>query len=314
MTDMTIPQTKPANNFWASKRRIENFRKTTALIVIAALSILMMIPLMWMIAISLKEATHVYEMPPWRVDWKWENYIDGWYIYGRPIISGGFFENLEQIFFEKESFWWYLWNTLIITSLATLGTLCSSAMVAFGFARLRFPGRDGLFVLVLSTMMVPGQVVMIPTFILFAKLGWTNTFLPLILPAWLGASAYNIFLLRQFFMSVPYDLDEAAKIDGCSTFGIFWRIMLPLSIPALITVGIFSVVWNWNDFMNPLIYLQDSSKFTLSLGLNQFNSLYGAKMHLLMAASTVVLMPLLVLFFIGQKYFIQGIATTGLKG
>jgi multiple sugar transport system permease protein len=226
-------------------------------------------------------------------------------------------ENVRRFFLgqdNKGSFWLYLWNTLFITAVNVVGVLASSAVVAYAFARLRFPGRGWLFVLVLATMMVPSQVTMIPTFILFSKMGWTNTFLPLTLPAFFGGGAYNIFLLRQFFMSIPPDLDDAAKIDGCSTFGIFWRIMLPLTKPALITVAVFSVVYNWNDFMNPLIYLNDSHMFTLSLGLTQFRSLYGTQTHLMMAASTITLLPLMIIFLVGQRYFIQGIATTGLKG
>ncbi len=302
------------NSFWASKRRLEATRKGLALVAISALSVVMVIPLAWMVAVSLKEAQNVFQNPPFRVDWRWQNYVEAWYPQGQPIYSGDFWADLKAFFAEKESFWWYLWNTLTITCLNTLGVVLSSALVAFGFARLRFPGRSALFVLVISTMMIPGQVTMIPTFILFSQLGWVGTYLPLIVPSWLGGSAYNIFLFRQFFMSIPFELDEAAKIDGCSTFGIFWRIILPLSIPSLITVAIFSVVWNWNDFLGPLIYIKNSEDFTLALGLNQFSSLYGNKTHLMMAAGTVVLMPILVLFFIGQKYFIQGIATTGLKG
>jgi multiple sugar transport system permease protein len=301
-------------NFWASKRRLDNLRKGIAFGVIFILSILMIIPLLWMVDVSLKEAQNVFQNPPFKVDWQWKNYVDAWYPQGQPIYSGNFFDDAKAFFAEKESFWIYLWNTLVITVLNTLGSVFSSALVAYGFARMRFPLRNQLFVLVLATMMIPTQVTMIPAFILFSYLGWVGTFLPLIVPAWLGASGYNIFLLRQFFMSIPFELDEAAKIDGCSTFGIFWRILLPLSVPALITVGIFAMVYNWNDFLNPLIYIKDTRDFTLALGINQFSSLYGNKTHLMMAAGTVVLMPILVLFFIGQKYFIQGIATTGLKG
>lgn len=302
------------NDFWASKRRIEALRKGIALVTILVLSVTMVVPLLWMVAISLKAPENVFQLPPWSVDWKWSNYIDAWYPFGRPHYTGNWWADVQAMLFEKESFWWYLWNTLVVTGLSVTGALLSSAVVAFGFARLKFPYRNSLFIIVIGTMMVPTQVTMIPTYILFSKIGWTNSWLPLIVPAWLGGGAYNIFLLRQFFMGIPHDLDEAAKIDGCSTFGIFWRIMLPLSMPALVTVGVFSIVWNWNDFLNPLIYLQDSSKFTLALGLNQFRSLSGDKTNLMMAAATVVLLPILVLFFAGQKYFIQGIATTGLKG
>jgi multiple sugar transport system permease protein len=230
------------------------------------------IPLAWMVAISLKESTNVFKLPPWNVDWRWLNYIEAWYPYGQPTPTGDWWNDLIAAFIEKESFWWYLGNTLFITAFSVTGAVLSAALVAFGFARLKFPFRDTLFVMVIGTMLIPGQVTMIPTYILFSKLGWTDSWLPLIVPAWLGGGAYNIFLLRQFFMGIPHDLDEAAKIDGCSTFGIFWRIMLPLSMPSLVTVGVFAIVWNWNDFINPLIYIQDSTKFTLALGLNQFLS------------------------------------------
>ncbi len=302
------------SSFWSSKRRIETLRKSVALTVIALLSVTMIVPVAWMIAISLKEPQNVFQMPPFKVDWHWINYLEAWYPQGQPTYGDNFMENVRLFFLEKESFWLYLFNTLVITAMSTFGACLSAAIVAFGFARLRFPGRNGLFLLVVSTIMVPHQVIMIPTFMLFSSLGWRDTYLPLIVPAFLGGGAYNIFLLRQFFMTIPYELDEAAKIDGCSSFGTFWRILLPLSIPALVTVVIFGVVYNWNDFLNPLIYISDSRKFTLVLGLNQFRSLYGSSTNLMMAASTLVLLPILLLFFFGQKYFIQGIATTGLKG
>jgi multiple sugar transport system permease protein len=197
--------------------------------------------------------------------------------------------------------------------LGTLGTTLSSALVAFAFARLRFPGRDTLFILCLATLMVPSQVTMIPTFILFKTLGWYDTFYPLIVPAFLGGGAYNIFLMRQFFMTIPYELDEAAKIDGCSNLGLFWNILLPLCKPALATVAIFSFVYNWNDFMNPLIYLDSNANKTLALGLTNFVSLYGQDYHLLMAASLIISIPIIVIFLSGQQHFIKGVVTTGLK-
>jgi multiple sugar transport system permease protein len=170
-----------------------------------------------------------------------------------------------------------------------------------------------VFILCIATLMVPNQVTMIPTFILFKNLGWYDTFYPLIVPAWLGGGAYNIFLMRQFFMTIPYDMDEAAKIDGCSNLGLFWNILMPLCKPALATIGVFSFVYNWNDFLNPLIYLDTNSKKTLALGLTNFVSLYGQDYHLLMAASLIIMIPIILIFLFGQKHFIQGIATTGLK-
>lgn len=207
----------------------------------------------------------------------------------------------------------YLVNTLFISILACVGATFSSALVAFAFARLRFPGREFLWYICLATMMVPAQVTMIPQFVFFKTLGWYDTFWPLIVPAWLGGGAFNIFLMRQFFMTIPYEMDEAAKIDGCSNFGVFWRILLPLCKPALTTVTVFAFVYNWNDFLNPLIYLDSNNKKTLALGLTNFVSLYGQDYHLLMAASLIITIPIALMFLVGQRYFIQGIATTGLK-
>jgi multiple sugar transport system permease protein len=205
-------------------------------------------------------------------------------------------------------------NTLIITILGILGVLLSSTFVAYGFARFRFPGRDLMFLIMVSTMMIPVQVTMIPTFILFKWMGWIDTFAPLIVPTFFGGGAFNIFLMRQFFMTIPYELDDAAKIDGCNYFQIFWIILVPLVKPALATTAIFGFVYNWNDFLNPLIYLNSTSNYTLALGLQTFTTMYGTDYNLMMAASTIVLLPILLIFFFGQRFFIEGVATSGLKG
>ncbi|MGD0566231.1 MAG: carbohydrate ABC transporter permease, partial [Candidatus Goldiibacteriota bacterium] len=171
-----------------------------------------------------------------------------------------------------------------------------------------------LFLVMVSTMMIPAQVTMIPTFMLFKYVGWIDTFLPLIVPTFFGGGAFNIFLMRQFFMTIPYELDDAAKIDGCNYFQIFWTILLPLVKPAMATTAIFGFVYNWNDFMNPLIYLNSTSNYTLALGLQTFTTMYGTDYNLMMAASTIVLLPILLIFFFGQRFFIEGVATSGLKG
>ncbi|NTV52274.1 MAG: carbohydrate ABC transporter permease [Candidatus Firestonebacteria bacterium] len=259
----------------------------------------MLIPFLWMISTSLKIPTEVFSMPPQWIPWppQWINYVSAWAPKGLP-----------------ETFNTYLKNTLIITFFNTLGAIVSSSFVAFGFARLKFKGRDFMFILLLGTMMIPVQVTMIPQFILFRSLGWIDTFLPLIVPNFFAISAFNVFLLRQFFMTLPPELDEAALIDGCNYFDIYWRIIMPLSWPVVATIAVFSFVYNWNDFLNPLIYLNSSSNFTLALGLQTFTTVYGSSYHLMMAASMLMLLPIIVVFFIGQKYFIEGIATTGLKG
>jgi multiple sugar transport system permease protein len=204
-------------------------------------------------------------------------------------------------------------NTVLIAVLTTLGVVLSSSLVAFGFARLRFRGRDRLFALFLATMMLPGIVTQIPTYLLFKELRWVNTILPLVVPAFFGGGAFNIFLLRQFFMNLPRELDEAALIDGAGYFTIWRRIVMPLSMPALVTVGLFCFVGNWRDFMGPLIYLNDSDKQTLELGLATYNSLKVQEWHLIMAGSVLVTVPLVIIFFLGQKSFVKGISMSGLK-
>ena len=214
----------------------------------------------------------------------------------------------------RATFWTYLGNTLIVALLGALGTVLSSSLVAYGFSRLRWPGRDKIFWLVLSTMMVPFPVIMIPMFAVFRELGWVGTLKPLWVPAFFG-SAFNIFLLRQFFLTIPQELSDAARIDGCSEFGIYWRIVLPLSKPALAVVALFHFLYAWNDFMGPLIYLTRPETFTLSLALQFYQSQHGgSEWHLLMAMSVLILLPIVALFFFTQKTFIQGIATTGMKG
>jgi multiple sugar transport system permease protein len=211
-------------------------------------------------------------------------------------------------------------NTLIIATLCVIGTVLSSSIVAYGFAKIRFRGRGVLFALMLSTMMIPGAVLMVPQFALFRWLGDHTPiqFLGTFKPLWIGAffgSAFNIFLLRQFFMTIPDELSEAARIDGCSELGIFTRVMLPLARPALAVVALFTFMAVWNDFLGPLVYLQRPDQYTLALGLQTFQSQHGGtEWQLLMAASVLVLAPIVILFFLAQRTFIQGIATTGMKG
>ncbi len=207
----------------------------------------------------------------------------------------------------------YLRNTLIIAFLSVTGMVISSAVVAYGFSRVKWRLRGPLFVLVLATMMIPFPVLMGPLYLLFKELGWIGTFRPLWVPAWFGG-AFNIFLLRQFYMTIPKELDEAARIDGCSHLGIFLRIILPLSRPALAVVALFHFIFVWNDFLGPLIFLQQQDQFTLALGLQLYQSQAGnVPWNLLMAASTLVVLPVLVLFILTQRTFVEGIATQGLK-
>ncbi|MGQ9650389.1 MAG: carbohydrate ABC transporter permease [Phycisphaerae bacterium] len=206
----------------------------------------------------------------------------------------------------------FLQNTLRIAVFTVLGTVLSASWVAFGFSILEWRGRDKLFYLMLGTMMLPPQVTMIPVFVIFKSLGWCNTYLPLIVPSFLG-NAFFIFLLRQFFLTIPRDLIDAARVDGCSTFRIYWQIVLPLSIPALATVALFTFMWSWNDFMGPLIYVVDEAKYTLSLGLAMFKGRFASRYGEMMAVSVLLTLPIIVLFFLTQKTFIQGIKTSGMK-
>ncbi|MBS1714563.1 MAG: carbohydrate ABC transporter permease [Armatimonadetes bacterium] len=212
------------------------------------------------------------------------------------------------------SFFTLFRNTLFIATVATVGTVFSASLVAYAFARLRFVGRDRLFMVLLSTMMLPGVVTMIPTYVMLKELRWVDTFLPLTVPAFLGGGAFNVFLLRQYLLGVPKELDEAAKMDGAGHWTIYSRVLMPLCGPALATVGIFTFIGAWRDFMGPLIYLNDPQKQTLELGLNTYNSMQTTSpWHLIMAGSVLVTVPLVLIFFVGQRYFVKGIAMTGLK-
>lgn len=261
-----------------------------------------MLPFVWMLSTSLKTVDKTVAYPP--------QFLPD------PVVPGNYWKVITS---DKVDFPLYTRNTLIIAALAVVGTTLSSAVVAYGFAKIRFRGRGGLFALMLSTMMIPFPVMMLPLFIVFRFIGdhtpiqMLGTYKPLWVPAWFG-SAFSIFLLRQFFLTIPDGLSEAARIDGCSEWGIFWRIMLPLSRPALAVVSLFTFMGAWNNFLGPLIYLHRPDQYTLALGLQAFQSQQGGTdWNLLMAASMLVMLPVIILFFLTQKTFIQGIATTGIK-
>lgn len=206
-----------------------------------------------------------------------------------------------------------LWNTIYVTLLVILGTVLSSSLVAFSFARLKWPGRDVLFVILIATMMIPPAVTMLPVFLIFRSLNWIDTLRPLWVPALFG-SAFNVFLLRQFFLTIPNDLEDAAKIDGCSYFTIYWKIMLPLIKPALAAITIFAFMGSWNNFMGPLIYISSPEKMTLAYALQLFQGMHGGEPAMMMAAATLVMLPVLGVFFFTQRYMIQGVTLTGIKG
>jgi multiple sugar transport system permease protein len=270
--------------------------------VLIALSAVFLIPLLWMISTSFKPIEETMRQPPTWIPSQvvWTNYQDAW-TYGADKL--GYIPFLV-----------YARNTLVLCLLVVAGTVFSNSLVAYAFARMRFRGKDTLFALTLATMMVPFPVIMVPLFGLFRDLGWIGTFRPLWIPAWFG-SAFSIFLLRQFFRTIPMELSEAAKLDGCSEWGIYRQVILPLAKPALAVVALFAFMGTWNDFLGPLIYLLNQDTFTLAQGLQFYQSQHGGtQWNLLMAASMIVVAPVIVLFFFTQKQFIQGIAVTGLKG
>jgi multiple sugar transport system permease protein len=270
-------------------------------IALVLLAVVFVLPFLWMITTSLKPIQETLSSPP---KWipsnpQWQNYPDA-VLYGR-----------EQVGYIP--FLVYARNTVIITILTVIGAVFSNALVGYSFAKMKWKGKNAFFGVTLATMMVPFPVLMVPTFALFKHLGWIGTFKPLWVPAFFG-SAFSIFLMRQFFLTIPNELSEAAKIDGASEFRIFADVMLPLSKSALTVVALFTFMGAWNDYLGPLIYLVDQSSFTLSLGLQAYQTQHGGTpWNLLMAASVLVVLPIVVVFFFAQKAFIQGIATTGIK-
>ncbi len=278
-----------------SMRATQRIERAVGFLTLILLSGIFIIPFLITLGDSLKSFLEIYAMP--RV-WiprppQWSNFAD---------------------VFRVLPFHRFFINTICITMLSLFGQVGSAAIVGYSFARLRWPFRDFFFIVLLSTMMLPGQVTMIPIFLLFNKLGWINTWLPLIVPAYFGGGVFNIFLLRQFFKTIPTALEDAAKIDGCSQPRILFTIMLPLAKPALVTVTILGFIGIWNDFMGPLIYLSDYAIYPISLGIWMFKSAEGMFPHYVMAASLLSLTPVLILFFSAQRYFVKGIVLSGIKG
>jgi len=253
-----------------------------------------LLPFLWMLSTSLKPDAQLYAYPP-----IWIPNPLQWANYPKSVSYVPFFV--------------YLKNTLIISPISMVGVVISSALAAYSLSRIQWPGRHILFLLTIATLMLPFQVTLIPVFLVFKNLGWVGDFRPLILPQFLGY-AYYIFLMRQFFMGIPTELSEAAYIDGANEFRIFWSVILPLAKPALATVAVFQFIRSWTDYLNPLIYLNDQSLYTLQLGLQQYSSQYGREWGLLMAAAVQITLPPFVIFFLTQRTFVQGVTLTGIKG
>jgi multiple sugar transport system permease protein len=290
-TRSTEVRTHHRNVNW---RRVAGSVARHALLSIVAFAF--MIPFYWMVTSALKNNTEIFARP---IRWfpttlRWENFPNALTYPGFPFLR-------------------FLWNSIYFSGFVTIGTVISCAAVGYGFARMRFPGRDLLFTITIATMMIPSIVTFIPTFILFRSMGLLGSYAPLIFPAFLG-NAFYIFMLRQFFIGLPWELSDAARVDGAGEFRIFWQIMLPLTRSALMVVAVFTFLYTWHDFFGPLIYLTDQSQYPLSLGLFAFRSQRTTEWALMMAASTLVTLPLIGVFFFTQRYFLEGIAVTGIKG
>ncbi len=276
-------------------RTSARFLNGTVFVLLVLAGVAFLAPFAWMISTSLKPVNETMTLPP-----RWIPSVVQWHNYPDAIQAMGYF-------------WRYAANSLFLCLMTVIGTVTSSALAAYGFSRIEWRGRDKVFLVLLATMMIPYPVIIVPIYGLFKSLGWIGTFKPLWVPSFL-AGAFNVFLLRQFFLALPKDMTEAARIDGCSELQILTRIVLPLSKPALLVVAIFQFMATWNDFLAPLIFLTEQKDFTLALGLQSFQSQNGGTAwHQLMAASTLVALPVIVIFFLAQRTFIEGIASTGGK-
>lgn len=280
---------------WRENRLVQDrIKRMIAYTIVMIMAVAYIFPLYWLVVTALKTDIEIFQQPPpiFPPDPQWQNFgASTTYI----------------------PFWRYMWNTIAISGLTVLGTVLSCTFIAYGFARIQWPGRNIFFLIYLSTIMLPSQVTLIPLYLIFRDLGWVGTFLPLVVPHFFGSALY-VFLLRQFLLTIPQELSDAARIDGASEPGILWHVMIPLMRPALAVVALFTFVQTYRDFLGPLIYLQNQQDWTISLGLKLFQNMYGAQWQLMMAASTLAMLPTIVLFFFTQKTFVRGIALTGLKG
>ena len=292
----------PMGGWLQSMSRRQLVGQVLVYILLIAIGFALAVPFLWLVSSSFKTETDAFRIPP--------SFIP------RPVEWGNYATGLTDFPFVRSTI-----NTLIIVVWVMVGTVLSASLVAYGFARVRFPGRTALFILVLSTMMIPSHVTLIPQYLLFRELKWLDSFKPLIVPSFFGGGAFYIFLLRQFFLTIPLDYDDAARIDGCGTFSVFWRIILPLSKPALGTMAIFTFMGQWNSFFEPLIYLNRFETQPLAVALTTWvQTAHGStSMHYvpwvaIMAVSTLIALPPVMVFFFAQRHFIQGVVVSGMKG
>ncbi len=281
--------------YWQRRSTHERLWRVITITFLSALALVFIGPFYWSLIASVSSLEGVYASPPrlWPDTFHFDNYAKA-----VTILP----------------FHLFVFNSFYVCVFCVMGQVFSASLVAYAFARLRWFGRDTWFVIMLGTMMLPAQVTMIPHYQIFRFLGWIDTLKPLIIPSFFGGGAFFIFLMRQFFKTIPAELEEAARLDGCSNIRIFWDIMLPLSTPAVATISVMSFIAHWQNFMGPLIYLNSFEKYTVSIGLRMFQNLYGSYPHYMLAASTIALIPVLTLFFVAQKYFVRGIVLTGMKG
>lgn len=292
-------QTSTAQSLNTNKKHRINVRKIFYYVIVTFFALLMIYPILWTIFSSFKPTNTVFSTAGQLIPTQWtlENYING--------FKG----------FSGTSFLTFIGNSIFISVTATIGTVCFSALVAYAFARLRFKGRKLLFTAMLGSMMLPAQVLMVPQYLWYQQLGWTNSYLPLIVPYWFCIQGFFVYLMYNFITGIPRSLDEAAKIDGCSYYGIFFRVIVPLLTPALVTSAIFSFMWRWDDFLSALLYVSQTERYPVSLALKLFSdpgssSDYGA----MFAMATVSILPSVLIFLFFQRYLVEGVSTSGLKG
>lgn len=294
------PSFAPARIFQSDRFR-RNLGRSGLYLIAVSSSTVFMFPFLWTVLSSLKTGGELFRFPP---TWL-------------PDVPQ--FQNYPKVF-EIVSWATWTWNSTLVATVSTFGAVLTAALVGYSFARFRYPARDVIFIITLSTMMLPVEVTLIPLYLMFARIGWMDSYNPLIVPSFFGGSAFLIFLMRQFFMSIPIDLDEAARIDGAGYLRVFWQILMPLSIPVTATAAVLTFMAQWNAFLYPFIFLNTKTKYTLAVGIRYFQAVAGfaddtePKYHLLMAASVMMTAPIIVMFFLAQRYLVQGIVMSGIKG
>ena len=292
MAPLSPPQPTPPRPTLAWARHVNS---AVVFLILTGLAVLMIgIPIGWMVLTAFKEPSQIFAWPPvyWPDPIRWQNFSDV----------------LTQLPFVR-----FASNSFFIAVMNIIGNLFSCTLVAFAFARLRFPGRNTLFMLLIATLMIPGQIMLLPRFVVFQWLGWVGSYLPLIVPSFFG-NAFFIFLMRQYIMTIPRELDEAARMDGASTWDVFFKIILPLCIPPMVVTAVLTFLWTWNEFLDPLIYISKYDDYTIQLGLNMLKGRYNIQWNLIMAGSLIGVIPPALLYFFAQKYLIGGIASVGIKG